>query len=327
MRQRPGSDDEQPDEDGSSRPGPGRGQRGRARLHGHDLRRPLHRAGAAAPAAGRAAAAHRDHRPTRATARARREPSPRRRPHGRPLERARDLRRVGPLGRRRAARAGYDAGADRDQPGGRAGRCRERAGRRRGTRRSGAGAGLARAVASRFPAPVPTAPFGAVDVVFPVLHGPFGEDGTVQGLLELADVAYVGPGVAASAVAMDKDLFKAVMRANDIPVDSEASPYSREHATESRARSSFPSWSSRPGSAPASGSRSCAHREELARGARSRVRARREGAARGVRARDRGRVQRARKRGALRVPASARSSRSRPTGTTSPRSTTRAAWT
>ena len=59
---------------------------------------------------------------------------------------------------------------------------------------------------------------GAVDVVFPVLHGPFGEDGTVQGLLELADVAYVGPGVAASAVAMDKDLFKAVMRANDVPV-------------------------------------------------------------------------------------------------------------
>ena len=70
--------------------------------------------------------------------------------------------------------------------------------------------------------PVPAAdtpsPFGAVDVVFPVLHGPFGEDGTVQGLLELADVPYVGPGVAASAVAMDKDLFKAVMRANGVPV-------------------------------------------------------------------------------------------------------------
>jgi D-alanine-D-alanine ligase len=62
------------------------------------------------------------------------------------------------------------------------------------------------------------APFAAVDVVFPVLHGPFGEDGTVQGLLELAGVPYVGPGVAASAVAMDKDLFKAVMRANDVPV-------------------------------------------------------------------------------------------------------------
>ena len=63
----------------------------------------------------------------------------------------------------------------------------------------------------------PTA-LGEVDVVFPVLHGPFGEDGTVQGLLELMDVAYVGPGVAASALAMDKDLFKSVMRANDVPV-------------------------------------------------------------------------------------------------------------
>ena len=61
-------------------------------------------------------------------------------------------------------------------------------------------------------------PLGEVDVVFPVLHGPFGEDGTIQGLLELADVAYVGAGVAASAVCMDKDLFKAVMRANGIPV-------------------------------------------------------------------------------------------------------------
>ena len=56
------------------------------------------------------------------------------------------------------------------------------------------------------------------DVVFPVLHGPFGEDGTVQGLLELADVAYVGAGVTASSLAMDKDLFKSVMRDNGIPV-------------------------------------------------------------------------------------------------------------
>ena len=56
------------------------------------------------------------------------------------------------------------------------------------------------------------------DVVFPVLHGPFGEDGTVQGLLELADVAYVGAGVAGSALAMDTDLFKAVMRDNGVPV-------------------------------------------------------------------------------------------------------------
>ncbi len=62
------------------------------------------------------------------------------------------------------------------------------------------------------------AALGAVDVVMPILHGPFGEDGTVQGLLELADVPYVGAGVAASALAMDKDLFKKVMRDSGIPV-------------------------------------------------------------------------------------------------------------
>jgi D-alanine-D-alanine ligase len=61
-------------------------------------------------------------------------------------------------------------------------------------------------------------PFGEVDVVFPVLHGPFGEDGTVQGLLELAGVAYVGSGVTASALCMDKDLFKSVMRDKGVPV-------------------------------------------------------------------------------------------------------------
>jgi D-alanine-D-alanine ligase len=70
--------------------------------------------------------------------------------------------------------------------------------------------------------PVPAAngiqPFAEIDVVFPVLHGPFGEDGTVQGLLELAGVAYVGAGVAASALCMDKDLFKSVMRDKGIPV-------------------------------------------------------------------------------------------------------------
>ena len=70
--------------------------------------------------------------------------------------------------------------------------------------------------------PVPTArvpaTLGEVDVVFPVLHGPFGEDGTVQGLLELAGVPYVGAGVLGSALAMDKDVFKAVMRDRGIPV-------------------------------------------------------------------------------------------------------------
>jgi len=70
--------------------------------------------------------------------------------------------------------------------------------------------------------PVPTsqvpATLAEVDVVFPVLHGPFGEDGTVQGLLELANVPYVGAGVTASALCMDKDLFKSVLRDHDVPV-------------------------------------------------------------------------------------------------------------
>jgi D-alanine-D-alanine ligase len=56
-----------------------------------------------------------------------------------------------------------------------------------------------------------------LDVVFPVLHGPLGEDGTVQGLLELADIPYVGCGVAASAVAMDKAICKAVFAAHGLP--------------------------------------------------------------------------------------------------------------
>jgi D-alanine-D-alanine ligase len=57
-----------------------------------------------------------------------------------------------------------------------------------------------------------------VDVVVPVLHGPFGEDGTVQGLLELAGVPYVGAGVLASALCMDKDVFKSVLRDHGVPV-------------------------------------------------------------------------------------------------------------
>lgn len=55
------------------------------------------------------------------------------------------------------------------------------------------------------------------DAVFPVLHGPFGEDGTVQGLLELLDVPYVGAGVLASSVAMDKVIFKDLMAAHGVP--------------------------------------------------------------------------------------------------------------
>jgi D-alanine-D-alanine ligase len=57
-----------------------------------------------------------------------------------------------------------------------------------------------------------------VDVIFPVLHGTFGEDGTIQGLLELADMAYVGAGVLGSAAGMDKDIMKALFRAAGLPI-------------------------------------------------------------------------------------------------------------
>jgi D-alanine-D-alanine ligase len=59
---------------------------------------------------------------------------------------------------------------------------------------------------------------GHVDVVFPVLHGPFGEDGTIQGLLEIADVRYVGSGVLASSVGMDKHYMKVVFQAAGLPM-------------------------------------------------------------------------------------------------------------
>ena len=73
---------------------------------------------------------------------------------------------------------------------------------------------LGRPVAETLPVPTGSVPetLGQVDVVLPILHGPFGEDGTVQGLLELAGVPYVGAGVTASALCMDKDLFMAVCR-------------------------------------------------------------------------------------------------------------------
>jgi D-alanine-D-alanine ligase len=59
---------------------------------------------------------------------------------------------------------------------------------------------------------------GAVDVVFPVLHGPYGEDGTIQGFLELGNYPYVGNGVFASAAAMDKEFTKALLQAANVPV-------------------------------------------------------------------------------------------------------------
>ena len=73
---------------------------------------------------------------------------------------------------------------------------------------------------SRSADPLPIVPgcgLDGIDVVFPVLHGPFGEDGTVQGLLECLDVPYVGAGVLASAVCMDKVVFKELMAQAGIP--------------------------------------------------------------------------------------------------------------
>jgi D-alanine-D-alanine ligase len=83
------------------------------------------------------------------------------------------------------------------------------------------GRALPRTAAETLPVPVGgsvPATLANIDVVLPILHGPFGEDGTVQGLLELAGVPYVGAGVTASALCMDKDLFKAVLRDRGIPV-------------------------------------------------------------------------------------------------------------
>lgn len=61
-------------------------------------------------------------------------------------------------------------------------------------------------------------PLGEVDVIFPVLHGPNGEDGTVQGLFELLGVPYVGPGVLGSSISMDKDTSKRLLKQAEVPV-------------------------------------------------------------------------------------------------------------
>jgi D-alanine-D-alanine ligase len=64
---------------------------------------------------------------------------------------------------------------------------------------------------------LPAASLGSADVVFPVLHGPYGEDGTIQGMLELAGIPYVGSGVLASAVGMDKLTMKKIFAYHDLP--------------------------------------------------------------------------------------------------------------
>jgi D-alanine-D-alanine ligase len=78
-------------------------------------------------------------------------------------------------------------------------------------------AGAPGAVAASAPGDIPRL-LGEVDVVLPVLHGPYGEDGTIQGLLETAGVPYVGAGVLSSAVSMDKEYMKLIFAARGLPV-------------------------------------------------------------------------------------------------------------
>ena len=84
----------------------------------------------------------------------------------------------------------------------------------------GPDAGHAVAAAPAAAAPVASAPgvLAGVDVVLPILHGPFGEDGTIQGLLEMAGLRYVGAGVLASAVGLDKEYMKLVFAARGLPI-------------------------------------------------------------------------------------------------------------
>jgi D-alanine-D-alanine ligase len=77
-----------------------------------------------------------------------------------------------------------------------------------------------------------------VDVIFPVLHGTFGEDGTIQGLLELADVAYVGAGVLGSACGMDKDVMKKLFRDAGLPIVKHVTVLRSEWERASRSRRS-----------------------------------------------------------------------------------------
>ena len=168
------------------------------------------------------------------------------------------------------------------------------------------------------------ATLASVDVVLPILHGPFGEDGTVQGLLELADVPYVGPGVAASALCMDKDLFKKVLRDSGIPVARAPRRATcrpdREPVRLPGLRQARPAWLVGRD-----------HEGALGRGARAGgragARARREGADRGVRRPEpRSSAACSATSTRRRSPrSSARSSRT-PSGTTTRPSTTRAAW-
>ena len=236
------------------------------------------------------------------------------RPLGRPLERARGVGRLGPERRRGAHRA-------------RAPRCsRSRSGPRgtwelaRRSRRTG-GPGTALERGSRA-APSSRA-LAEADVVFPVLHGPFGEDGTVQGLLELAGVPYVGAGVDGLGARDGQGPLKSVMRDNGIPVTRNMTLRAGDPVREPLRLSGL----REAGSARLVGRDLEGPRRGGARGGgRARLPPRREGARRGVRRR------RSRSRSASSATATrsrrfrARSSSSTTSGTTTRRSTTRARW-
>ncbi|MEJ5239790.1 MAG: D-alanine--D-alanine ligase family protein [Anaerolineales bacterium] len=118
-----------------------------------------------------------------------------------------------------------------------------------------------------------------VDVVFPVLHGTFGEDGTLQGLLEMAEVAYVGAGVVGSAVGMDKGVFKHVMRARGIPVVDWMVVTRREIETQieevvarAEALSAYPLFTKPANLGSSVGVTRCQNRADLVRGLREAAR-------------------------------------------------------
>ena len=150
----------------------------------------------------------------------------------------------------------------------------------------------------------PTAPgaLGDVDVVFPVLHGAYGEDGTIQGLLEMAGIPYVGAGVFASAAAMDKEFTKKLAAAEGIPVGPYAVLRAGADPVRGRPRPARPAGLRQAGP----GRLLVRHHQgqrlgRPGRGDRRGARGRPEGAGRGGHRRPRDRVRRARGRGRRRA--------------------------
>ncbi len=112
-----------------------------------------------------------------------------------------------------------------------------------------------------------------LDVVFPVLHGPYGEDGTVQGLLELAGIPYVGAGVIGSALGLDKAVFKDVMLAHGLPITDYLLVKRKEWETvpeevmdRAEAALGYPVFTKPANLGSSVGIRKCHDREELTRG-------------------------------------------------------------